>query len=827
MQVSNEGSSFYYLSKNEPPLINLPVCGAKVSVRQPQQVIFSWLPRNTSSPASAGGTRYEFSLYEIRPEGRNPNDVVLSSQPVFKTTIDYTQLVYGPAEPQLIENMRYAWRVRAIDTQGRDAFRNNGYSEVCTFTYGGVDPAFIVGGIEGLQAEGESERSARIWWEQGNFDSYRIYYKKSGQGHEWFTSDLLAHDLDPAKEEGELKLFDLEPDTEYETRAQAKKMGSPGPYTEIIKFRTLPIRVAHCGDPALLPEGGPGEPFREAIKGMTIDVDGMEMTLLDVVHLGDGWYKGLGRISVDYLGGAAFTVSFDRIFINTDRQVVLGRIDFVTKGTAAMADEQLAAQEKRKGEREAESLAVNGNGNEGKDIIFEGVIDSVYVNEKGEIIIIDTEGERFVYGQPVDPATGVVLPVNIVDGGGNGYVVDNGGKMGQEDLGGVDLALDNQEEETEEQGSKPKETRFIAHNDKGYGFDNTKEGEVWQSIELARNDKVTYNIKPDSTFNNVYFHADPSHMLSVSSYKAESSSQELTLTSKGMEGTSEVIVSVDSTKGEVINNLKVQVYSKKRKNLRVIILHEENDDVQEVAVGYRVAPHTVCVSAGANGFLDTRPNWVGGEPDLEGDDEIDEKGNITVGANGICETEALSRSLKTRSIDVSKLRNVLNNVIYNQAVFEWNVVDVQEISINWDLNKNQVFEIFDYNTSFQLVMGSEFKALDDELNGARGLFTRDQDSHFIIISDHSEPIVLNNRLSDPYGYHLGEPYGQYTFVFGHKSPDIYLTIAHELGHSAFGFKDNTYKVRQPLNLMNHVQLEDYINRILLLKEQWDVIQHTE
>ncbi len=47
------------------------------------------------------------------------------------------------------------------------------------------------------------------------------------------------------------------------------------------------------------------------------------------------------------------------------------------------------------------------------------------------------------------------------------------------------------------------------------------------------------------------------------------------------------------------------------------------------------------------------------------------------------------------------------------------------------------------------------------------------------------------------------------------------------GHSAFGFKDNTYKVRQPLNLMNHVQLEDYINRILLLKEQWDVIQHTE
>ena len=430
VQVSNEGSSFYYLSKNEPPLINMPVCGAKVPVRQPQQVIFSWLPRNTSSPASASETQYEFSLYEIRPEGRNPNDVVLSSQPVFKTTIDYTQLVYGPAEPQLIENMRYAWRVRAIDTQGRDAFRNNGYSEVCTFTYGGVDPAFIVGGIEGLQAEGESERSARIWWEQGNFDSYRIYYKKSGEGYEWFTSDLLAKDLDPAKEEGELKLFDLEPDTEYETRAQAKKMGNLGPYTDIVKFRTLPVRVAHCGDPALLPEGGPGEPFREAIKGMTVDVDGMEMTLLDVVHLGDGYYQGLGRVSVDYLGGAAFTASFDRIFINTDRQVVLGRIDFVTNGVAVMAEEQLAAQKGREQERIKEANREEWKGTDfyGKIFLFDNIAIEDVTVDGPNINITDSEGN-------IHPNTEVaaILAANpgqaiiIEDKNGDQWVVEKDG----------------------------------------------------------------------------------------------------------------------------------------------------------------------------------------------------------------------------------------------------------------------------------------------------------------------------------------------------------------------------------------------------------------
>ncbi len=132
VQVSNQGNSFYYLAKSEPPLVNFPACGTTIPARTPQQIIFSWLPRNTASPNSASKTLYEFALYETRPAGRNPNDVVLSTQPVFKTTTELSQLIYGPAEPLLLENIRYVWRVRATDENGRDAFRNNGYSEVCT-----------------------------------------------------------------------------------------------------------------------------------------------------------------------------------------------------------------------------------------------------------------------------------------------------------------------------------------------------------------------------------------------------------------------------------------------------------------------------------------------------------------------------------------------------------------------------------------------------------------------------------------------------------------------------------------------------------------------
>lgn len=70
----------------------------------------------------------------------------------------------------------------------------------------------------------------------------------------------------------------------------------------------------------------------------------------------------------------------------------------------------------------------------------------------GEIVIIDTEGERFVYGQPVDPATGVVLPVNIVDGGGNVYVVEKDGKVssGSGNDGNIEGSGNNQLDQREE-----------------------------------------------------------------------------------------------------------------------------------------------------------------------------------------------------------------------------------------------------------------------------------------------------------------------------------------------------------------------------------------
>jgi predicted chitinase len=386
VQVSPEGNSFYYLAKNEPPLINYPACGTKIAMKTPQQIVFSWMPRNTASPNSALDTEYEFSLYETRPAGRNPNDVVLTSQPVFRTRTNQTQLIYGPAEPMLLQNMNYVWRVQALDRDGRDAFRNNGYSEVCSFYYSAADMNFEIGTIRDLQAKGETKNRAKIWWTPGAYDSYRIEYKKTGQGYEWFKSD---------SQNGEVKVFDLAPDTEYEARIQAKKSGYFGPYSDIVKFRTLPNRPAQCGENGNLPDrNNPGNPLTSVVTGMVVNARGVEMTLLQVTPLEiPGWYKGIGQVSLDYFLGLSYGVTFDRIFINENRDVIFGRVDVVSEGTEALIQQQIEANKNKTVTTTSNDPQWQQTEFYEKVFQYDVKIESVSIGDEGQIIITNNSGK--------------------------------------------------------------------------------------------------------------------------------------------------------------------------------------------------------------------------------------------------------------------------------------------------------------------------------------------------------------------------------------------------------------------------------------------------
>src|SRR5690606_1046106 len=145
-------------------------------------------------------------------------------------------------------------------------------------------------------------------------------------------------------------------------------------------------------------------------------------------------------------------VELSGIFLNTDHQLLRGSVKSVFNRDSKMVVKLEGMGDLFKGKKEDQEGESEGAIDSGKGIIFEGTIDSVYVDEKGEIVIIDTEGERIVYAQPVGPVTGEKRAVNIVDGGGNGYVVDGGGKvtLASENKGNVDGMRIGQPDQREE-----------------------------------------------------------------------------------------------------------------------------------------------------------------------------------------------------------------------------------------------------------------------------------------------------------------------------------------------------------------------------------------
>ncbi|MFL5743375.1 MAG: fibronectin type III domain-containing protein, partial [Niastella sp.] len=337
--LSNDGCNIFFFQKNEAPLLNYPLCNTRVERKEPQFLTFTWSIRNTPSFVTGSmGTGYRFELFEVRPAGSNAEYIVRSSTPIYTATTDAAMLTYGPAMPKLLDSMQYVWRVQAFDKSGRDAYQNNGYSQSCVFTYGGVDP-FVVNNIGKAELMGDAlgERSGKWWWrltKAQTVDGWNIQYRKKGDSaskgtaYSWnkqYIADTLLH------------LFNLEPDNSYEAQVQPIIKGITGFWSEIVPLHTFPKRVYECGKNDTANNGlgaaAAGQPLNSAVAGMVVRVGSFDMQMLDVQG-GNGRFSGYGAVATPLLG-MRLNVKFTDVQINDRLQLTQGEVVALSDGIDA------------------------------------------------------------------------------------------------------------------------------------------------------------------------------------------------------------------------------------------------------------------------------------------------------------------------------------------------------------------------------------------------------------------------------------------------------------------------------------------------------------
>lgn len=136
--ISNKACVFGNFRLNEPPLLQQPNCGDELFLTEPSNLFFNWMPLHLGSGNAPLAVEYGLEIIELNPAIADPNDGFSNGLKILETTVMGTTFIYSEAEPYLEPGRTYAWRVQAKDIGGSDLFINQGYSKICTFTYGGT-----------------------------------------------------------------------------------------------------------------------------------------------------------------------------------------------------------------------------------------------------------------------------------------------------------------------------------------------------------------------------------------------------------------------------------------------------------------------------------------------------------------------------------------------------------------------------------------------------------------------------------------------------------------------------------------------------------------
>ncbi|MDZ7720154.1 MAG: hypothetical protein U5K72_15170 [Balneolaceae bacterium] len=128
--TNQQGVANFSVRYPQPPTLVTPPDGANVMQQFPT---FSWTQVRATDVTTF---KYELLVVEVL-EGQNPSEAILSNRAHHQTSLTgQTTIPYQPEFQSLEEGVTYAWQIRAADVDERLPVRNEGRSEVFTFTYG-------------------------------------------------------------------------------------------------------------------------------------------------------------------------------------------------------------------------------------------------------------------------------------------------------------------------------------------------------------------------------------------------------------------------------------------------------------------------------------------------------------------------------------------------------------------------------------------------------------------------------------------------------------------------------------------------------------------
>ncbi|MET7030095.1 fibronectin type III domain-containing protein [Sediminicola luteus] len=411
-RLSQKSCATTIIFQNEPPFLVSPYNKTNIVERNPQNIVFQWTPRQLN----VSNVEYELSIVEIWDTYVDPQAAFLSSPPIFQTTTTATTYVYGPSDPLFLSNKNYAWRVQAKARQGTEEiglFKNQGYSEIYSFSYAGVCSL-----PSAINHEVKGSTNANIFWDDFSTDvpEYTVRYRKKGNDNEWFFNKTTSNTT---------TLWDLKAGTVYEYQVQKKCVVTQSDWGTVRQFTTFiaddEASVYECG---ITPDFSLDntEPLPSISVGEQFTAGDFPIKILEVSG-SNGRFTGKGYVTIPYLNSIRVGVEFTNVLINTDKQMAEGTVITIYDPTLANIVDVDAAIDTVTDAVEAIGEPFEGN-NDLDEIRINWVLDpeNDIKIEDGILIITNPQNGATETSPLGDDKV-------IIDGEGNVYHVDAGGNI--------------------------------------------------------------------------------------------------------------------------------------------------------------------------------------------------------------------------------------------------------------------------------------------------------------------------------------------------------------------------------------------------------------